>query len=112
MQIPFCGTDFDSSLIKATDSESLEALQSSSLKIGNILPKNSVILAGDFNAPEIKWPNLDSYLTSPPERLLEMINEHDLKQLVKSPTRRQGNTQNSLDLVFTNNVGIVSGILC
>ena len=109
MQIPFYGTDFDSSLIKATDSESLEALQSSSLKMGNILPKNSVILAGDFNAPEIKWPN---YLTSPPERLLEMINEHDLKQLVKSPTRRQGNTQNSLDLVFTNNVGIVSGILC
>ena len=96
---------------KATDSESLEALQSSLLKMGNILPKNSVILAGDFNAPDINWPNLDSstYLTSPSERLLEMIDEHDLKQLVESPTRRQGNTQNTLDLVFTNNAGIVSG---
>ena len=37
-----------------------------------------------------------------------MIDEHD--QLVKSPTRRQGNMQNILDLVFTNNAGIVSGI--
>ena len=81
--------------------------------MGNILPKNSVILAGDFNAaPDINWPNLDSstYLTSPSERLLEMIEEHHLKQLVESPTRRQGNTQNTLDLVFTNNAGIVSGI--
>ena len=79
--------------------------------MGNILPKNNVILAGDFNAPDINWPNLDSstYLTSPSERLLEMIDEHDLKQLVDSPTRRQGNTQNTLDLVFTNNAGIVSG---
>ena len=79
--------------------------------MGNILPKNSVILAGDFNAPDINWPNLDSstYLTSPSERLLEMIDEHDLQQLVESPTRRQGNTQNTLDLVFTNNAGIVSG---
>ena len=70
-----------------------------------------MILAGDFNAPDINWPNLDSstYLTSPSERLLEMIDEHDLKQLVESPTRRQGNTQNTLDLVFTNNAGIVSG---
>ena len=35
--------------------------------------KNSVTLSGDFNAPDIDWPNLDSYLTSPSERLLEMI---------------------------------------
>ena len=55
--------------------------------MGNILPK-SVILAGDFKAPSINWPNLDSYLTSPSERLLEMMDEHDLKQLVQSsPTR-------------------------
>lgn len=65
-----------------------------------------MILAGDFNAPDINWPNLDSYLTSPSERLLEMIDEHDLKQLVESPTRRQGNTQNILDLVSTNNARI------
>ena len=67
-------------------------------------------LSGDFNAPDINWPNLDSYLTSPSERLLEMIDQHDLKQLVESPTRHQGNTQNILDLVFTNIAGIVSGI--
>ena len=95
---------------KATDSKSLEALQSSLVKIGYILPKNSVILAGDFNAPDINCPSLDSYLTSPSGRLLEMIDEHDLKQLVESPTRRQGNTQNILDLVSTNNARIVSGI--
>ena len=94
---------------KATDSESLEALQSSLLKMGNIPPKNCVILAGDFYAPDINWPNLDSstYLTSPSERLLEMIDEHDLKQLVESSTRLQGNTKNNLDLVFTNNAGML-----
>ena len=97
---------------KATDSECLEALQSSLLKMGSIMSKNSVILAGDFNAPDINWPNLESptYLTSPSERLLEMVAEHDLKQLVKSPTRRQGDAHNILDLVFTNNAGIMSGI--
>ena len=90
----------------------MKALQPFVFKMGKILPKNSVILAGDFNAPGNNWPNLDSstYLTLPCERLLKMIDEHDLKQLVESPTRRQGNTQTTLDLVFTINTGIVSGI--
>lgn len=71
-----------------------------------------MILAGDFNAPGINWSNLESsiYLSSPSEKLLEMVDEHDRKQLVKSPTRRHGNTHNILDLVFSNNAGIVSGI--
>ena len=90
----------------------VEALQSSLLKMGYILQKKSVILAGDFNAPDINWSNVDSstYLTSPSERLIEMIDKHDLQVLVESPTRRQDHMQNTLDLVFTNNAGIVSGI--
>ena len=86
----------------------MKALQSFLFKMGNTLPKNGVILAGDFNAPDMNWPNLDSstYLTLPCERRLKMIDEHDLKQLVESPTRRQGNTQTTLDLVFTINAGI------
>ena len=39
-----------------------------------------------------------------------MVDEHDLKQLVEFPTRRNhGNTHNILDLV-TNNAGLVSGV--
>lgn len=77
-----------------------------------MVQKNSVILVGDVHAPDINWPNLESstYLLSPSEKLLEKADEHDVKQLVESPARRRGNTHNILDLVFTNNAGIVSGI--
>lgn len=71
-----------------------------------------MILAGDFNDPDINWTNFGSsvYLSSPSEKLLKMVDEHNLKQLVESPTRHHGNTHNILDLVFTNNAGIVNGI--
>ena len=49
-------------------------------------------------------------MLSPSEKRLEKADEHDLKQLVEFPTRRYGNTHSILDLVFTNNAGIVSGI--
>ena len=98
---------------RTSDSESVDALQLSPLKMGDILLKNSMmILAGDFNAPDINWQNSESlnYLSSPSEKLLEMVDEHDLKQLVEFPTKRHGNTHNILDLVFTYNAGLVSGV--
>ena len=60
-------------------------------------------MAGDFNAPDLKWNGLkltNSSFNS--EQLLEIIDEHGLTQLVKEPTR----DDNILDLVLTNNVNI------
>lgn len=98
---------------RTSDSESVDALQVSLLKMGDILLKNSMmILAGDFNAPDINWPNLESlnYLSSPSEKLLEMVDKHNLKQLVEFPTKHHGTTHNILDLVFTYNAGLVSSV--
>ena len=83
---------------------SLIELDVSLSKIANLINTNSVILGGDFNAPNISWENnqvLDHLATS--ERLTEIANEYDLEQLVKEPTRIHSNTENILDLVFTNN---------
>jgi hypothetical protein len=44
------------------------------------------------------------------ERLLEIIDEHDLIQLVQEPTRRQGEIQNILDLVLSNNKNLVRNV--
>lgn len=45
---------------KASDTKSLQELQTSLLKMGLNLHKNSVILAGDFNAPDIDWNNTET----------------------------------------------------
>ena len=93
----------------SSEMASLIELDVSLSKIGNLINTNSVILGGDFNAPNISWENnqvLDHLATS--ERLTEIANEYDLEQLVKEPTRIHGNTRNSLDLVFSNNNTIVN----
>jgi len=64
---------------KATDSlGKLGSLPVIFIKMGNIVQKNRVILAGDVHAPDINWPNLESstYLLSPSEKLLEKADEH------------------------------------
>ena len=63
--------------------KSLDELNTSLLKMGVNLHKNNVILTGDFNAPGIKWNNLETRinLTAPSERLLDIVDEHDLNQL-------------------------------
>ena len=71
----------------ASDTKSLEELEASLLKIGNNIHKNNVIIAGDFNAPDIDWQN-----PGDSNRLVELIDDHDFSQLVHEPTRRQGET--------------------
>ena len=61
----------------------------------------------DFNAPDLKWnypEPTNCSLNS--ERLLEIIDEHRLTQLVKEPTR----DDNILDLVLTNNIHIINNV--
>ena len=40
-------------------------------------------------------------------KLLQITNDHNLKQIVKEPTRKQGDAKNILDLVLTNNPDMI-----
>ena len=95
----------------SSDMESLIELDKSLFALGNKLQRQNVILGGDFNAPNIDWKT--HHITgnvSTSEKLLEIIDKHDLCQMVMEPTRRQLSTNNVLDLVFSNNSNIVSSI--
>ena len=95
----------------ANDLNSLNELDASLFKLGDKINTNNVILAGDFNAPNINWNDLN--ITNGPtisERLLDVAGEHGFTQLVQEPTRKQGETENVLDLVLTNNDKIVKNV--
>ena len=90
----------------------LEELHASLLKIGDRINNKNIILTGDFNIPNIDWNNntVTSIPYGPPTKLLELMAEHGLHQMVREPTRRRGNAQNILDLVFTNNESIIQNL--
>lgn len=65
-----------------------------------------ILVAGDFNYPEIDWKEWSTLRNSESEsfRLLECLRDNYLYQLVSEPTRfREGQTPNILDLIVTNN---------
>lgn len=65
------------------------------------LPNRIIILAGDFNYPDIEWSNLhlnNPYNRAEYLRFLHFTQIHNLTQLVQEPTR--GN--HILDLILTN----------
>ena len=93
---------------------SLRELETSLLKMGEKLNSNDVLLAGDFNIPNINWNN-DSVVEGcssqlPANTLLNIQGECGFKQLVHEATRSQHNAKNILDLVFTNNESMVESI--
>lgn len=93
------------------DIKSLYEFDKSLFALGDKLLRQNVIVAGDFNAPNINWENHQiSGNVSTFELLLEIIDKHDLHQLVREPTRRQLQTHNTLDLVLSNNRNPVSSI--
>ena len=62
-------------------------------------------MAGDVNALDLKWSNLDAIsYSSSSERLL--IEEHGFTQMVKEPTRKDS----MLDIILTNNVEIIDNV--
>ncbi|CAB4045321.1 RNA-directed DNA polymerase from mobile element jockey-like, partial [Paramuricea clavata] len=94
-----------------TDMVSLDELNNSLFKLSDKLNNHHVILAGDFNAPNIDWKDYAPVKASVhSDRLLEIINEHGLNQMVKEPTRSQGETHNILDMIFTNNENIINNV--
>ena len=88
----------------------LDELDASLLKLRNSVYKNNIIVSGDFNAPDISWDTEYSSQSPAFDRLLEIIDNHDLSQHVKEPTRRERNTQNILDLILSNNPNIIDDV--
>lgn len=70
----------------------------------NNLGEQNLILAGDFNTPEIDWSSAYPVpLSSQAEPLVDMAFFHNLTQLVKCETRVCGSARSTLDLVFVSN---------
>ena len=72
-----------------------------------------LLIAGDFNAPEIDWTAEVSRAPAGhwSHELLELIRDHYLFQHVRTPTRyRPGQTPNILELVLTNEEGMVCNL--
>ena len=73
-----------------------------------ISPTTPVILCGDFNAADIDWDDFNPSSSSPVGHMLcDILQDHSLEQLVKTPTRNQ----NILDLLLTNQTGILEDIV-
>lgn len=72
-----------------------------------------MIVAGDLNAPNISWDNLEASanLSSfSSKKLIELTQGYNLMQFVKEPTRRQGNSSNTLELVLSNRPDIICNV--
>ena len=89
---------------------SLEALQASLTKLYRS-QKNTpnVVIAGDFNLPDIDWDNQQTTNTrtaSKHNKLLEIISEFGLQNMVNDPTRIESG--NIMDLILTSNPSIIT----
>ena len=76
-------------------------------KLSNSNKSKHILLAGDFNCPDINWENLTVRSNAPDreiqQALIDITTEHGLTQVHNQPTRQD----NILDLVFTNNPSLV-----
>ena len=73
-----------------------------------------VLLMGDFNHPEIDWSGhaCSAPHNHPASQFLEATMESYLTQHVRNPTHYRGNqTPNTLDLIFTNEEGMIDEVL-
>jgi len=87
--------------------KSLEELEKAIDKITEENKNSNIILAGDFNCPDIDWNNLSIRKDAPdPEvqkQLIDITSQAGLTQIHEEPTREN----NILDLVFTTNTSLV-----
>jgi len=71
-----------------------------------------ILIMGDFNYPNINWDTVSSATSSAEKLFIDAVNDSYLFQHVSSPTRARGNQCPSiLDLIFTNEEGMVSSLL-
>ena len=87
------------------DSDSLENLNTSLEKLKNT--NSNIYIGGDFNLPGIDWnvgiTKFNSRFKIQHDRFLEILNDHNLCQVVKEHTRGS----NILDLFLTNNPSLI-----
>ena len=88
--------------------QSLEALhESKKLYRTQKIPPN-VVIAGDFNLPNIDWSKqqiTNNRTASKHNKLLEIINKFGLQNMLNNPTRIDSG--NILDLILTSNPSII-----
>ena len=89
---------------------SMEDINSLFRRVSESNPSH-LLVCGDFNIPAIDW---SSQFSPAPEshiahKLLALVHEHLLYQHVTQPTRyREGVAPSTLDLIFTNEEGMIS----
>ena len=92
------------------DMLSLEILDSTLNKLEGLHRNGIIWISGDFNAPYINWENMSIVDgTSYPrvhDRLLDIVLDHALSQLVDTPTR----LNNVLDLFITNLPSLINSV--
>ena len=85
----------------------LKNLDSSLKKLSEHSKSKHILLAGDFNCPDIDWDTLTVRPNAPDreiqQTLIDISIEHGLTQVHDQPTRQE----NILDLVFTDNPSLV-----
>ena len=73
--------------------------------LNNLLSQNhNIILLGDFNLPDIDWNSLTGH-SAYSNQLCNLIFQYNLTQFVTFPTHVMGNI---LDLVLSDNIGLIS----
>ncbi len=92
----------------------IEELENPILKIGKDINKNNVLIVGDFNLPNVDWENKTvtpkpGYSTVAAEKLVGIIDEHGLQQLLDKP-RVMETCSSILDLVMVNNTNMVRNV--
>ena len=87
--------------------EDLNNLNLSLKKLSEKSKNKRILLAGDFNCPDIDWETLSVHPNASDrdvqQTLIDISVEHGLTQVHNQPTRQD----NILDLVFTNNSSLI-----
>lgn len=73
--------------------------------------ENTVIIAGDFNLPKIKWPIQISHgYDNLCENFVNMYTNTNLNQLITQITRKRNQEESLLDLIFCNDDSLICDI--
>jgi hypothetical protein len=95
------------------DQYALEQLEESLQKIPQQRHSPNILLSGDFNMPALNWGEENYSVDNQPEygaglnnKMLEIVDDYNLSQCVKEPTREH----NILDLVLTTNPDLVRNV--
>ena len=98
----------------SSDDTTLNELEDLLRKASQLAGNRHVLVGGNFNLPSINWnslstntPTRDSSLCY---RLLDMVQDFYLEQLVMEPTRRSATTSNILDLLLSTKPGLINNV--